>query len=203
MLADQQRNLRMEETRMAREREKLRLDREKCKIEEMKLEGLHQERTRLENLLDDLRQRVDREREELKRVETLRLEEMRRSSSLKRPYEGSGGRSSGGSGRYDDGWESKRPATNERYTAGSVDRRGATNVSSGDRGYGDRRPAHEMDRRTVSVKDAMVSRGGRSDDRYGGRGSGGSGDRRDYVQADTRNRDPSRSDWKPPQDSRG
>jgi len=56
-----------------------------------------------------------------------------------------------------------------RYTAGSVDRRGATNVSSGDRGYGDRRPAHEMDRRTVSVKDAMVSRGGRSDDRYGGR----------------------------------
>ncbi|KAF6019837.1 SAFB [Bugula neritina] len=109
MLADQQRNLRMEETRMAREREKLRLDREKCKIEEMKLEGLHQERTRLENLLDDLRQRVDREREELKRVETLRLEEIRRSSSLKRPYEGSGGRSSGGSGRYDDAGKASVP----------------------------------------------------------------------------------------------
>lgn len=38
----------------------------------MKLESLQGERARLENQLIDLRQRVDREREELKRVETLR-----------------------------------------------------------------------------------------------------------------------------------
>lgn len=86
-----------------------RIDREKVKIEEMKLDTLERERARLENLLIDLRQRVDREREELKRVETLRLEEMRRAST-KRPYESS----RGSSGRYDDGWDSKRPAPNDR-----------------------------------------------------------------------------------------
>ena len=37
---------------------------------------------------------------------------MRRTAAVKRPYEPSG-RSS--SGRYDDGWESKRPATSDRY----------------------------------------------------------------------------------------
>lgn len=46
------------------------------KIEEMKLDSLERERARLENQLMDLRQRVDREREELKRVETLRLDDL-------------------------------------------------------------------------------------------------------------------------------
>ena len=48
------------------------MDREKVRIEEMKLDSLQGERARLENQLIELRQRVDREREELKRVETLR-----------------------------------------------------------------------------------------------------------------------------------
>lgn len=42
------------------------------KLEELKLDSLERERARLEGQLLDLRQRVDREREELKRVETLR-----------------------------------------------------------------------------------------------------------------------------------
>lgn len=85
------------------------------KIEEMKVETLERERARLEAQLLDLRQRVDREREELKRAETLRLEEMRRTATMpvKRTYEQSS--RSGTGSRYDDGWESKRPATNERY----------------------------------------------------------------------------------------
>ena len=49
-----------------------RMDRERVKIAEMKLDSLEQERARLEGQLMDLRQRVDREREELKRVESLR-----------------------------------------------------------------------------------------------------------------------------------
>lgn len=53
-----------------------RIDREKVRLEEMKLESLQSERARLENQLIDLRQRVDREREELKRVETLRWVEL-------------------------------------------------------------------------------------------------------------------------------
>ena len=48
------------------------MDRERVKIAEMKLDSLEQERARLEGQLMDLRQRVDREREELKRVESLR-----------------------------------------------------------------------------------------------------------------------------------
>ena len=90
-----------------------RLEREKVKIEEMKLETLERERARLEGQLIDLRQRVDREREELKRVETMRLEEMRRAAAMpvKRPYEQP---SRSNSGRYDDSWENKRPATNDR-----------------------------------------------------------------------------------------
>mgnify|MGYP001803782268 FL=1 len=50
------------------------MDRERVKIAEMKLDSLEQERARLEGQLMDLRQRVDREREELKRVESLRYD---------------------------------------------------------------------------------------------------------------------------------
>jgi len=187
-LAEQQRRLRQEEERMQREREKLRMDREKVKIEEMKMESLDRERARLEGQLMDLRQRVDREREELKRVETLRLEEMRRSAAVKRPYESSG-RSS--SGRYDDGWESKRPATSDRYSGMPSDsRRGSSGHAavSTERGYTERRPA--------PGKEVLSAR---PDERYSSRGGGG-GDRRDYpASSESRGREPAR----PTSDSRG
>ncbi|XP_067938305.1 scaffold attachment factor B1-like isoform X2 [Watersipora subatra] len=185
-LAEQQRRVRMEEERLNREREKMRIEREKVRIEEMKLDSLQGERSRLENQLIELRQRVDREREELKRVETLRLEEMRRSTVVKRSYETSNASRNSSGGRYDDGWESKRPAQADRYTAVNVDRRSSVAVSS-DRGssYTDRRVA-DLDRRPASVKDVGVDRGsGRSEDRYSSRSSG---ERREYVPSD-RSRD--------------
>jgi len=51
----------------------LRIDREKMKLDQLKIDALERDRLRLESELLDLKRRVDREREDLKRIETLRF----------------------------------------------------------------------------------------------------------------------------------
>ncbi|KAL3875940.1 hypothetical protein ACJMK2_033842 [Sinanodonta woodiana] len=108
-----QRKQRAEAIRLAKERDRLRREREQ--LEKERLEAQRLERLRLEQLE---RERIEREQEEKRRLEKLRLQEEQQRRALKRAFEMHESRESRGRETREPGgfWsEPKRAAVSDRY----------------------------------------------------------------------------------------